>query len=69
MINSKPVESTFSVGEQGLYAFAFIAKSSRSYKYKREVQKISTVLSYIGGLVGAISTVLFIIKAYTNISL
>ena len=33
------------------------------------MQKISAVISYIGGLVGAITALLFLIKAYTDISL
>ena len=33
------------------------------------MQKISTVISYIGGLVGAITALLFLIKTYTDISL
>jgi len=37
--------------------------------YDREVLKISTVISYIGGLIGAIAAVLFMFKAYTDSSL
>ena len=33
---------------------------------KREVQKISSVFSYIGGFFGALTAALFIIKAYTD---
>jgi hypothetical protein len=33
------------------------------------VQKISAVFSYIGGLVGAVTALLFLIKSYTDSSL
>ncbi len=41
-------------------------KSSNSVTYNREVQKISTVLSFIGGMISAVSALLFIIKAYNS---
>jgi hypothetical protein len=47
----------------------YLAKSKDSLVYTRQVQKISAVFSYIGGLVGAITAVLFLIKSYTDISL
>jgi hypothetical protein len=50
-------------------ASIYFAKSSNSLVYNRQVQKISAVFSYIGGLIGAITAVLFLIKAYTDISL
>jgi hypothetical protein len=65
----KTLEKTFNVGEKDTYARVYLTKSPHSYKYKREVQKLSAVLSYIGGLVGAVSALLFIIKIYTDISL
>lgn len=46
----------------------FLTKSTNSYVYKREVQKISSVFSFMGGMIGAVSAVLFIIKLYTNFS-
>lgn len=47
----------------------YLAKSVNSLIYTRQVQKISAVFSYIGGLVGAITALLFLIKTYTDISL
>jgi hypothetical protein len=41
-------------------------KSSSSIIYDREVQKISTVFSFVGGMVSAVSAVLFIIKSYNS---
>ena len=46
----------------------FLTKSTNSFVYKREVQKISSVFSFMGGMIGAVSAVLFIIKLYTNFS-
>lgn len=48
------------------YAFIRINKSSNSIKYNRHVQKISTVFSFIGGMISAVSAILFIIKAYNG---
>lgn len=39
-----------------------------SYSYKREVQKISSVFSFIGGLIGAVVAILFMINSFTNFS-
>jgi hypothetical protein len=50
-------------------ASVYFAKSSNSLVYNRQVHKISAVFSYIGGLVGAITAVLFLLKAYTDVSL
>lgn len=49
-----------------IYAFISIVKSATSIEVRREVQKISSVLSYIGGFYGALIATLFIIKAYTD---
>ena len=46
-----------------------VSKSGRSLIYNREVLKISTVISYMGGLVGAVVALLFIVKSYTDTSL
>ena len=51
------------------YAAVYLAKSDNSLVYNRQVQKISTVISYIGGLVGAVTALLFLIKSYTDNSL
>ena len=50
------------------YVNFWIAKSTNSYTYKREVQKVSEVLSFIGGIIGAVSAILFIINIYTDFS-
>jgi hypothetical protein len=36
--------------------------------YTREVQKLSAVFSFMGGMIGAVSAVLFVIKIYTSLS-
>ena len=46
-----------------------VRKSGRSLIYNREVLKISTVISYMGGLVGAVAALLFIVKSYTDTSM
>jgi hypothetical protein len=46
-----------------------MGKSANSLVYNREVQKISVVFSYIGGLVGAITAFLFLVKSYADSSL
>lgn len=46
----------------------YFAKSPDSIIYNREIQKLSTVISFLGGTIGALSAVLFIIKMYTNFS-
>ena len=54
--------------EGGNYAKFIFAKSSNSITYTREVQKISSVFSFIGGMISAVSAVLFFIRAYTSFS-
>jgi hypothetical protein len=49
-----------------VYVNIVMFKSSTSIMIKREVQKISSVFSYIGGFFGALTAALFIIKAYTD---
>jgi hypothetical protein len=50
-------------------ATIYLAKSSISLTYHREVQKVAAVLSYVGGLVGAITAFLFLVRSYTDSSL
>ena len=50
------------------YACYYLVKSPTSYSYIRSVQKISTVFSFIGGLISAISAALFILKIYNNLA-
>ena len=47
----------------------FFAKSKNTLTFKREFRKISAVISYIGGLVGAMIIVLFLVKYYTDSAL
>lgn len=49
-----------------VYGLISIVKSATSIEVRREVQKISSVLSYIGGFYGALIATLFVIKAYTD---
>jgi ABC-type phosphate transport system permease subunit len=43
-------------------------KSSNSFNYSRSFQKIADCISYIGGLFGAITALLFFIKIYCQYS-
>jgi hypothetical protein len=52
----------------GTYAAYYLVKSPTNHIYQREVQKISTVFSFIGGFVSAISAALFIFKAYNTLA-
>jgi hypothetical protein len=53
---------------QSTYASYYLVKSPTTYTYQRVVQKISTVFSFIGGLISAISAALFILKIYNNLA-
>ena len=46
-----------------------LSKSPNSLLYKRTVLKISNVISFIGGLVGAITALMFFLKFYTQTAL
>lgn len=54
------------INEDISYVYFSIIKSSQTFNYNREVQKISSVFSYIGGIIGAILTALFIMNNYTS---
>lgn len=41
-------------------------KDPSQVKYKREVQKIFVVFSFMGGLIGAVMATLFIMNSYTS---
>lgn len=69
IVESKAINHPYTIGLGTPYASVFLAKSVNSLIYTRQVQKISAVFSYIGGLVGAITAILFLIKTYTDISL
>ena len=44
----------------------YIFKSSASYTYDREVQKLGTIFSYLGGLLGIFYSVLAFMGLYTD---
>ena len=51
------------------YLGFYVTKSSDSYTYNRVVQKVSEVFSFVGGIIGACSAVLFFLHNYTDFSL
>jgi predicted membrane protein len=68
MTNSPPTSHPYTIttSNKASYVFFVIAKSSNSFIYTRQVQKISTVFSFIGGLIGALMAGLFFINSYTS---
>jgi hypothetical protein len=69
IVEKKSVNHPYTVSANTALAGVVLAKSPNSFIYNREVQKISAVLSYVGGLVGAITAVLFLVKQYNDSSL
>jgi hypothetical protein len=59
----------YKINEGVPLAKIFILKSPSSITYNRQVQKISAVFSYIGGLIGAVLAVMFMVNSYTSFSL
>jgi hypothetical protein len=68
-VEERAIAQPYKITPGASYAGIFLAKSANSLVYTREVQKISAVFSYIGGLVGAITALLFLVKSYTDSSL
>ncbi len=68
IIQNKATNHPFSYSNYSGYANIYFSKSPNSIYITREVQKISAVFSYIGGLVGALTAVLFLLKKYTDLS-
>jgi hypothetical protein len=68
-VQTKAINHPFAVTNVTGYVNLYFSKSSNSLNYQRDVQKISAVFSYIGGLVGALTAVLFLMKTYTDTSL
>lgn len=68
MATGLPTSHPFSITptNNAKYITFGVAKSPKSITYTREVQKISTVFSFIGGLIGALMAGLFIINSYTS---
>ena len=62
------MSSIMEVGKS-LLAHIMLSKSPNSLLYKRTVLKISNVISFIGGLVGAITALMFFLKFYTQTAL
>lgn len=60
--------TTISIQEvaKGWYGSFIFRKSTNRYIYKRSFTKFDTVISYIGGLFGAIIGVLFLMNHYTR---
>lgn len=69
IVQNKAINHPFTTSNVSGFANFYFSKSSNSLKYQREVQKISAVFSYIGGLIGALTAVLFLMKTYTDTSL
>ncbi len=69
IVEERAVAQPYKVPPGAPYVAIFLQKSANSLVYTREVQKISAVFSYIGGLVGAITALLFLVKSYTDSSL
>lgn len=69
IVEDKALSHPFAVTPYAALARIYLVRSSNSLTYQRQVQKISAVLSYMGGLVGAITALLFLIKSYTDTSL
>ena len=63
------VNHPYQYSQGNYYVGFYLAKSSDSYFYKRVVQKISEVFSFVGGIIGACSAVLFFVHYYTDFSL
>jgi hypothetical protein len=68
-VEERAITQPYKFTSSSSYAGIYLAKSANSLLYTREVQKISAVFSYIGGLVGAVTALLFIVKSYTDSSL
>jgi hypothetical protein len=50
----------------GTYAVITLSKASKSVTYTRNFNKLDSYLSYVGGLVGTIIGVIFIMGFYTE---
>jgi len=59
----------FQMTPQGVLGAITLFKSANHLHYRREVLKLSEVLSYIGGLMGFLISFLFIINSYATFSL
>jgi hypothetical protein len=68
-VEQKAINHPYTVTANVPTVSVYLAKSENSLMYNRQVQKISAVFSYIGGLVGAITAFLFLIKIYNDSSL
>ena len=62
LISSAPMLS----GGNGFFALVTFKKSSKTVKYTRTFNKIDSYFSYVGGLVGTIIGLIFIMGPYTE---
>ena len=60
------VTSNFLVGNNSKYAEINFLKSSVSTLFHREFNKVDTYFSYVGGLVGTMIALFFIMSFYTE---
>ena len=67
-LNMNTVLYPFKVTNSQPYAVYILRKDQASITYTSQVQKISEVLSFIGGIIGAILGLLFILNSYTSFS-
>ena len=62
-IRNFPISSVFPY-----YVYIRIIKSTDKYIFQRTVQKLSTIFSYIGGVISSLLTAFFIMNRYTSFS-
>ncbi len=65
-IDFNPIYYPFAVNNATSYASFYVMKDPSQIVYKREVQKIFVVFSFMGGLIGAVMATLFIMNSYTS---
>ena len=60
-IRNFPISSIFPY-----YIYIRIIKSTDTYTFQRTVQKLSTIFSYIGGVISSLVTAFFVMNKYTS---
>ena len=68
ILSSIPSLYPYKVTPSQAFARFYLAKDQASITYTRAVQKVSAVLSFIGGIIGAVLGLLIILNAYTSFS-
>jgi hypothetical protein len=66
IVEEPPNTCSFQTTKNGPFVLFNLVKSPRSIVYTRSVQKISSVFSFIGGLISAIYAGLFVLKKYST---